>query len=126
MIFAVGRMVQPAMQAAIELMGKGLSVGVVDARFVKPMDEEILAKYASKVKLIVTIEENTLAGGFGEGVVHLLHEKNILAATLLLGVPDDFIGHGTVSQQLAECCLNGYEVANRILKRWMERKADRK
>lgn len=124
MIFAVGRMVQPAMQAAIELMGKGLSVGVVDARFVKPMDEEILAKYASKVKLIVTIEENTLAGGFGEGVVHLLHEKNILADTLLLGVPDDFIGHGTVSQQLAECGLNGYEVANRILKRWMERKSE--
>ena len=105
-------------------MGKGISVGVVDARFVKPMDEELLVKYASKVKLVVTLEENTLAGGFGEGVVHLLLDRNIHTETLLLGVPDDFIGHGSVSQQLAECDLNEYGVSNRILKRWMERKTE--
>ena len=75
MIFAVGRMVQAAMQASIELMGKGLSVGVVDARFVKPMDEKLLLEQARKVELAVTLEENVLTGGFGEGVLRLLEEN---------------------------------------------------
>lgn len=126
MIFAVGRMVQAAMQAAIELMGKGLSVGVVDARFVKPMDEKMLIERSSKVKLVVTIEENTVIGGFGEGVLNLLHHNSISQDVLLLGVPDQFISHGSVTQQTSECGLNSYEISNRILKRWMERKSDRK
>lgn len=126
MIFAVGRMVQPAMQAAIELMGKGLSVGVVDARFVKPMDEKMLVERASKVKLVVTVEENSVQGGFGEGVLNLLQQRKIDADVIVMGIPDRFIGHGSVTQQLAECGLNSYEISNRILKRWMERKSDRK
>ncbi len=124
MIFAVGRMVQTAMQATIELMGKGLSVGVVDARFVKPMDEKMLLERSSKVKLVVTLEENSVLGGFGEGVLNLLQQKHINADVMLIGVPDRFIGHGSVSQQLTECGLNSYEISNRILKRWMERKSD--
>lgn len=126
MIFAVGRMVQLAMQAAIELMGKGLSVGVIDARFVKPMDEKMLVERAGKVKLVVAAEENSVIGGFGEGVLNLLQEKQINVDTMLLGVPDRFIGHGSVAQQMAECGLNSYEMSNRILRRWMERKTDRK
>lgn len=126
MIFAVGRMVQAAMQAAIELMGKGLSVGVVDARFVKPMDERMLVERASKVKLVVTVEENTVLGGFGEGVLNLLQQKNLSVDTMLLGVPDRFISHGSINQQTAECGLNSYEISNRILKKWMERKTEHK
>jgi len=126
MIFAVGRMVQIAMQAAIELMGKGLSVGVVDARFVKPMDEKMLVERAKKVKLVVTAEDNSVLGGFGEGVLNLLQEKRINVDTMLTGIPDRFISHGSVSQQMTECGLNSYELSNRILKRWMERKADSK
>ena len=124
MIFAVGRMVQPAMQASIELMGKGLSVGVVDARFVKPMDMKRLTEFAGKVKLVVTIEENTILGGFGEGVLHALREEKIAVDTMLLGVPDHFISHGSVKQQLAECGLSTYGISDRILKRWNERKSE--
>lgn len=124
MIFAVGRMVQSAMQASIELMGKGLSVGVVDARFVKPMDEKLLMEQASKVKMVVTVEENSVLSGFGEGVLNLLQQKGLAVDALLIGVPDRFIGHGSVSQQMAECGLNSYEISNRILKRWMERKTN--
>ena len=124
MIFAVGRMVQPAMQASIELMGKGLSVGVVDARFVKPMDMKRLTEFAGKVKLVVTIEENTILGGFGEGVLHALREEKIAVDTMLLGVPDHFISHGSVKQQLAECGLSPYGISDRILKRWNERKSE--
>ena len=124
MIFAVGRMVQTAMQAAIELMGKGLSVGVVDARFVKPMDMKCLTESARKVRLVVTLEENALLGGFGEGVLHALQEQKIDVDTMLMGVPDRFIGHGTVRQQLDECGLSAYAVSDRILKRWSERKME--
>lgn len=120
-IFASGRMVQSAMQASIELMGKGLSVGVVDARFVKPMDERMLLAQAKKVRLVVTAEENAVAGGFGEGVLSLLAERGVDTPCMNLGVPDRFIAHGTTSQQLAECELDGFGVAKRILARWQER-----
>ena len=123
MIFAVGRMVQTAMQASIELMGKGMSVGVVDARFVKPMDEKLLLEQSRKVKLVVTVEENTVVGGFGEGVMRLLKENNVETDVLTLGVPDRFIGHGTVSQQMIECGLDSFGVSRSVLKRWTERKA---
>ena len=91
MIFAVGRMVQLAMQATIELMGKGVSAGVADARFIKPMDERLLTEQAAKAKLVVTVEENVLAGGFGEGVLDALSRAGIETPTLCLGVPDRFI-----------------------------------
>ena len=123
MIFAVGRMVQTAMQASIELMGKGVSAGVVDARFVKPMDEKLLLEQAGKVRLVVTVEENAVAGGFGEGVLRFLTENGVEADVLTLGVPDRFIGHGTVSQQMIECGLDSFGVARSVFKRWTERKA---
>ena len=123
MIFAVGRMVQMAMQASIELMGKGLSVGVVDARFVQPMDEKMLLEQAAQVPLAVTVEENMVSGGFGEGVARLLTDRNVSCDLLVLGFPDRFIGHGTVDEQLEECGLNGYGISRRILKRWSERKS---
>lgn len=121
MIFAVGRMVQTAMQASIELMGKGISAGVVDARFVKPMDLDMLNRQASKVKLVVTVEENAVEGGFGEGVLRALAEANLRVNTLVCGVPDRFISHASVPQQLSECGLDGFGLSRSILKRWMER-----
>ena len=120
MIFAVGRMVQAAMQAAIELLGKGLSVGVVDARFIKPMDLELLRAQAKAVKLVVTLEENAVAGGFGEGVLEALSAMEIRVPVLSLGVPDRFIGHGTAEQQLEACGLSAGAVARRVLSRWQK------
>ena len=119
-IFAVGRMVQLAMQASIELMGKGISAGVVDARFVAPMDEAMLLEQANKVRLVVTAEDNVLAGGFGEGVLDLLSRKGVNTPVLTLGVPDRFIGHATVSQQLEACGLSAMAIARRVLGRMEE------
>lgn len=118
MIFAVGRMVQLAMQAAIELMGKGIAAGVVDARFVAPMDLNLLYDKASGARLVVTIEENALAGGFGEGVLDALADKDIDRPVLTLGVPDRFICHGTVAQQMEECGLDAMSIADSIRKRY--------
>ena len=117
MIFAVGRMVQPAMQASIELAGKQVSAGVVDARFVKPMDERLLVEMAKKTRLIVTLEENVLPGGFGEGVMDALANAGVSVPVFPMGVPDRFIGHGTVAQQLEDCGLSAIQIPRRILAR---------
>ncbi len=122
MIFAVGRMVQNAMLAVIELMGKGVNAGVVDARFIKPLDEKLLLEQARKARMVVTVEENTLSGGFGEGVLRLLNENNVQTKCVLLGVPDRFIGHGTIHEQMVECGLDAYGIANSILDEIGERK----
>ena len=118
MIFAVGRMVQFAMQASIELMGKGLSVGVVDARFVKPMDVNLLMEQAGKAKMVVTVEENVLAGGFGEGVLDILENAGFERPVMTLGVPDRFIGHASVREQLDVCGLSAGKLSERILARY--------
>lgn len=120
MIFAVGRMVQLAMQASIELMGKHISVGVVDARFIKPMDHEMLIQQARQVKLVVTIEENVLAGGFGEGVMEILSQEALNIPILAMGIPDRFVTHASIDQQLEACGLSSLQIARRILKRYLD------
>ncbi len=122
MILAVGRMVQCAMQSTIELMGKGISAGVVDARFVAPMDEEMLVDVAQKARLLVTAEENALAGGFGEGVLQLLAKRGLRVPVLTLGVPGRFIGHATIAQQLEACELDSYGITRRVEARLRELK----
>lgn len=120
MIFAVGRMVPMAMQAAIELMGKGISAGVVDARFIAPMDTNLLLRKAAGVRLVVTVEENVLAGGFGEGVLDVLAKENIGIPVLTLGLPNRFISQATVAEQTAECALDALSIAHRIHRRLSE------
>ena len=114
MIFAVGRMVSVAMRAAIELNGKGVRAGVADARFVKTMDVDLLLSLARKTRLVVTLEENTLKGGFGEGVLDELQSRGLSIPTLCLGVPDKFIPHGTVEEQQEMCGLTHLQVSESI------------
>ncbi len=117
MIFAVGRMVQLSMQASIELMGKGISAGVVDARFVAPMDKNLLIEQASRARLVVTAEDNVLSGGFGEGVLDVLAQADIHTPVMTLGVPERFIEHATITQQLEACGLTSLGISRQIEKR---------
>ena len=114
MIFAAGAMVQLAMQSTIELMGKGIRAGVTDARFIKPMDKDLLCKSAAKVRLIVTLEENSVCGGLGEGILRILNEKSIHKPVLVLGAPDRFISHGSIAQQRAECGMDVEGICRQI------------
>ncbi len=116
MLYAAGSMVQLAMQTAIELMGKGIRAGVTDARFIKPMDEALLCSTASRVKLAVTLEENTLCGGLGEGVGRLLAENGISTRLVSIGAPDRFVSHATVAQQREDCGMSVSAVAQRVEK----------
>jgi len=95
LLLAVGSMVHPALKTHDLLLEHGVKSAVVNARFVKPLDEELLLKLAVKYPYLVTMEENVAAGGFGSGVLELLsrnglNHKNVLLFTL----PDEYITHG--------------------------------
>ncbi len=91
LIIGVGPVLYDALSAAEELK---CSAAVINARFAKPLDEELILKYAKKTKRIVTLEEGSLNGGFGSAVLELLEDKGIKANVKRIGIPDRFIEHG--------------------------------
>lgn len=94
-LLAVGRMVGVAQKAADLLEAKGISASVANMRFVKPLDEELLAQLAVKTKAFVTLEENAAEGGFGSAVAEYLEQKGWNDVSLkIIGLPDEFIEHG--------------------------------
>ena len=101
-ILAFGALLKPALEAA-----EKLNATVADMRFVKPLDEELIFRLATSHDLIVSIEENTIHGGAGAGVLEYLSAQAIDVPTLLLGLPDQFIEHGDPAQMLADCGLDG-------------------
>lgn len=112
--FAVGPMVQIAMQASIELMGKQIHAGIVDARFIKPMDEKLLLEKSDATRMIVSMEENSVLGGLGEGIAHTLAEHNCSKPLLILGAPDDFVAQGRISEQRKACGLSVDEICKKV------------
>ncbi|MGK7345895.1 MAG: 1-deoxy-D-xylulose-5-phosphate synthase [Candidatus Nitrospinota bacterium M3_3B_026] len=106
-IMAVGSMVLPALEAAERLGADGLSVAVVNARFVKPIDEKIIEKMARSCGLLLTVEENVLAGGFGSAVLEAVESMGLSrAAVRRLGVPDVFVSHGSQAGKRRELRLD--------------------
>jgi len=98
-IFAVGNTVGPAVKAAAALTEKGFSAGVVNARFIKPMDRELVKCLAGSTKRILTVEENVLAGGFGSALLEVMEEERITGIPVRrLGVPDIYVVQGTQAQ----------------------------
>ncbi|MDH4185228.1 MAG: 1-deoxy-D-xylulose-5-phosphate synthase, partial [Nitrospinota bacterium] len=93
-LLAVGAMVAPALEAAARLEKDGVSTAVVNARFVKPLDEDTILTMAQTCGRIITIEENTITGGFGAGVLELLESAGVLAHVKRIGAPDEFAEHG--------------------------------
>lgn len=95
LMIAVGSMVHPATNVANTLEQKGYSVGIINARFIKPLDQTTLLSQISKAKHIITLEENVLAGGFGSAVSELLKTNgNTDYSMLSIGIPDEFVPHG--------------------------------
>ncbi len=121
-IFAVGTMVKNSLDAAIILNGLKISVNVINARFVKPLDTETIKKFAQTVKLIVTCEEGTLTGGFGSAVAEFLADAEISTPLLRLGVPDKFIEQGTRAELLDICGLTAEKISQSITERLYELK----
>ncbi|HEX9080057.1 MAG TPA: 1-deoxy-D-xylulose-5-phosphate synthase [Desulfuromonadaceae bacterium] len=98
-IIAIGSTVLPALQAAEALKEKGVSAGVVNARFVKPLDSELILAVARATGRIVTVEENALQGGFGSAVLELLFDSGLQDVKIKrLGIPDRYIEQGSQTQ----------------------------
>lgn len=115
-IIAIGNMVKVAIEAAIELEKLGIRASVINGRFIKPLDEDIILREAMLGRGIVTIEDNMLAGGFGSGVLELLNTKGHDDVQLLrLGYPDEFVEQGTIPELHEKYGLTPALVADRIM-----------
>ena len=108
-ILAWGSMVTPAL-----VVGKQLGATVVNMRFIKPLDEELLLELAKTVEVFVTIEENVISGGAGSAVNNFLQKQHILMPVLNIGLPDSFIEQGTREELLAICGLDVQGITNQI------------
>jgi 1-deoxy-D-xylulose-5-phosphate synthase len=117
-LLAYGSMVYPAMEAAEILKQKGIDATVVNARFVKPLDEELILKLAGETPLIVTVEEAYLAGGFGSAVMEALEANAVQdqVKVVRMGVSDEIVSHGDAKRLLAEYGLNAEGIAERAIK----------
>ena len=93
-LIAIGSSVYASMEAANVLGEKGIDAAVIDARFAKPMDFDLIRALVNRTKRVVTVEENALAGGFGSQVLGLVSDIPDIRV-LRIGVPDSFIEHGT-------------------------------
>ncbi len=106
-MIAVGCTVYPALKAAQKLAEEGIEAKVINARFIKPLDAELILSTAAAVKKILTIEENVLDGGFGSAVLELLAAKGVTGTTVRrLGIRDEFIEHAKQSELRAQLGLD--------------------
>jgi len=119
-IIACGSMVYPALNVAEALEQEGIGIGVVNGRFIKPMDNRLLSEIASRTKKILTLEENTVMGGFGSGVMELLSKEEILIPIKSMGIPDTFITHGN-QKKLRYALGIDREGIKKAIKAWLKK-----
>jgi len=97
-ILAIGNMVNNSLKAKKILLEKGINPAIFNMKFIKPIDYELIDSIAANFKYIVSIEENSLIGGFGSGILEYLNERNYKNDFLRIGLPDKFIDHGTQNE----------------------------
>jgi 1-deoxy-D-xylulose-5-phosphate synthase len=115
-LVAVGTMVATAVTVAHQLQGSGINCTVVNARFVKPLDEALLLGLTTDHRVIVTIEENIVAGGFGSAVLELFASKQVTKVKCVtLGIPDQFVTHGSTDILLQLCGLDSDSICQKVL-----------
>ncbi len=117
-LLAVGSMVDAAQKTAKLLQEEGLSAAVVNMRTVKPLDEELLHRMAHEKKMLVTMEENALAGGFGSAVLEALADAGLLVPVVRFGIGDAFIEQGKPQELLEMAGLQPEQMARSILTAW--------
>ncbi len=107
LVLAIGSTVYPALEAAEILDKNGINTGVIDARFVKPLDEELILDALNNYKKVLIVEEQALAGGFGSAVLELANKNNLNTTNIyLLGISDEFVRHGDMGEMRADYQLD--------------------
>ena len=114
-LVAVGSMVETAVQVKDYLAKEGLQVTVVNARFIKPLDTEMLDMLSQKHNMIVTMEENVLRGGFGEAVADYYMTKGLPVFVKHVGIPDEFVEHGNVARLKQSMGMDPWAISATIL-----------
>ena len=114
-LLAVGSMVETADIVRKNLKAQGYSVTLINARFVKPIDESAVFKCGREHNLIVTMEENVISGGFGESVCQLVSDLQLPVRVLNISLPDDYIEHGSVDILRCEAGIDAETVTERII-----------
>lgn len=115
MMLAIGTMVHTAQLTAELLEQDGIDAGVINLRFAKPLDRELILTVAKKYPYLVTIEENALAGGVGSAILELLNDAGLYDVKVLrLGIPDRFIEHGNRSLLLADLGLDEESITEQV------------
>jgi 1-deoxy-D-xylulose-5-phosphate synthase len=114
LMVAYGSMVHTAMQAAEMLSEHGIEATVVNARFVKPLDTELIVPLAKRIGRVVTLEEGCIMGGFGSAVTEALMEHDVVVPVKRLGVPDQLVEHAKPDEAKAELGLTGSQIAQRV------------
>ena len=117
-LLAVGSMVSVANEVRDELKQKGYNVSLINARFVKPLDEEMLLDIIGYHDLIVTMEENVLNGGYGERVLRFLMEQSGNFNVINIAIPNVYVEHGNVDLLKKELRIDKDSVVKRILEKY--------
>ena len=116
LILAAGAAVYPALDAAEALAAQGIDAGVINARFIKPLDEALILDRAREIGRVVCVEENTIVGGFGSAVGELLMESGLDGIRIKrLGIPDTFIEHGTQAELRRDLGLDARGIHETVL-----------
>ncbi|MBE9230514.1 1-deoxy-D-xylulose-5-phosphate synthase [Cuspidothrix issatschenkoi LEGE 03284] len=123
LLLGYGTMVYPAMQAAEILSEHGIEATVINARFVKPLDTELILPLAKQIGRVVTLEEGCLMGGFGSAVAEALMDADILVPVKRIGVPDILVDHATPEQSFAALGLSSPQIAETVLQAFFKKQA---
>ncbi len=116
LILAIGSMVAPSLEAAEDLKRLGINATVVNARFVKPLDESLIYSLAKRIKRIITVEENVILGGFGSAIMEFLQRSGLDDIVIRsIGIPDRFIEHGPQSELRSRYGLDRTGIMNTAL-----------
>jgi 1-deoxy-D-xylulose-5-phosphate synthase len=118
LIVAYGAMVAPAMATAGLLQEKGIRAAVVNARFLRPLDESLILPLARRIGRVVTMEEGALAGGFGAAVVESLNDHDVMVPVYRIGIPDQLVDHASPDQSKVALGLTPPQMAESILQRF--------
>ncbi|MCX5931742.1 MAG: 1-deoxy-D-xylulose-5-phosphate synthase, partial [Cyanobacteria bacterium] len=118
LIVAYGAMVAPAMATAGLLQEKGIRAAVVNARFLRPLDESLILPLARRIGRVVTMEEGALAGGFGAAVVESFNDHDVMVPVYRIGIPDQLVDHASPDQSKVALGLTPPQMAESILQRF--------
>ncbi|TAE59310.1 MAG: 1-deoxy-D-xylulose-5-phosphate synthase [Nostocales cyanobacterium] len=121
LIVGYGTMVYPGMQAAEILSEHGIEATVINARFVKPLDTDLILPLAEKIGRVVTLEEGCLMGGFGSAVAEALLDANVVVPVKRIGVPDELVEHATPDQSKTTLGLTSQQIADNILQAFFKK-----